>query len=170
MLHVRRLARTAGVLLAGLALGTQVVSAAPAAKTGTSYYTNGGVRVPSLGIIAAQMTIPPGKYHVTATVEIENRGPGGLPEDIWTGAAVNKFWCSMTAYGNTIGYAVTSLMEGGFASLTLDGVIDASNAPTASGTFIDVECRAEGDVDPLPYAGTQIVADSMTGIVDLRPH
>jgi hypothetical protein len=161
MVNIRRLGAAAAAV-AGVALvAAQVASAAPAAKVGTSYWTGGSERVTANGLIIKSMNVPPGKYHITATVLIENNVPQEAP-----GGYLSRVMCDVFAYGNSF-TALTSVDAGGFASLAIEGVVDASRSTT--NVFIDVECRtSDPAATPLPYADATIVADVMSGIVDLR--
>jgi hypothetical protein len=161
MVNVRRLGTGAAAVAALALLATQLVSAAPAAKVGTSYWTTGSERVTANGLIIKSMNVPAAKYHVTATVLLENNIPGEAP-----GGYVNRIYCTLFAYGSDLSFAETSLEGGGYATVALDGVIDASRATPDA--FIDVECRTFDATSPMPSAGVTIVADVMSGIVDLR--
>lgn len=156
--------RSLGVNIALVAitalLMAQVVTAAPASKVGTAYWSTGGTEIGNLGAVVDTMDVPPGKYHVIATIGLDNRVPQQQ-----TGAYVNEVYCALFAAGVNTALQAT-LGAGEFESMTLEIVVDATRAtPTA---FIDVECKAVGAVTPLPYASVTIVANSISGIVDLR--
>ncbi|HUQ43794.1 MAG TPA: hypothetical protein VM451_05190 [Candidatus Limnocylindria bacterium] len=168
---VRRLVSAAAVVAAIALIAVQVAAAAPAAaKAGTSYFTTKNADVASSWTNVATMKVPPGKYHITASLLIENFHYGADPgsaDDI-SGTAINRIDCSLTAYGETTGYALTSLSAGGFASVSLDGVVDASRATAASGVEIYVNCRTNDASAVSPSIGATVVADAVTAIVDLR--
>jgi hypothetical protein len=165
MVKVRRLttgAAALAVVVAVVLLAAQVASAAPAAKVGTSYWKNGSADVTALwsGPIVT-MEVPAGKYHLTSSVTIDNNVPGQ-----GAGAYVNRLDCSLTAYGVTVDYKQTSVPGGGYASLTLDGVVDGSRSTT--GVTVYVDCRGYDTTAPLPLAEVNLVGDAMAAIVDLR--
>ena len=161
MVNVRRLGTAAAVVAAVALVGAQVASAAPAAKVGTSYWTGNGADVTANGLIITSMRVPAGKYHVSATVVLENNDPSTGP-----GAYISRVSCQLFAYG-VESFAETSLGAGGFATVALQVAVDATRAnPDA---FMDVECWTDDPTaSPLPHAAATIVADAMAGIVDLR--
>ena len=158
MSNVRRIGIGGALVASGMLIAAQLVSAAPAAKVGTAYVHDGGAEVPPLGSITSQMWVPPGKYHVTATIGLDNNIPGQGP-----GAFVNKVTCYLFMDGTNTGF-YQSLPAGGYATMALELVVDARTSPLS---FIDVECRAEGAVAPLPYAGVRIVAELIAGFVQI---
>lgn len=161
MRNARRLVTATGGIAAIVLIAAQVTTAAPAVKVGTSYYTNGGREVPNLGVVVASMTIPAGKYHVTATVLLDNNVPGA-----GAGAYVNEVYCSLFGAGITIQATNQSLGAGEFENLTLDGVTDGSRLQDV---YIELACSALGAVSPLPHISANITADTIASMVDLRP-
>jgi hypothetical protein len=164
MVNVRRLgaASAAVAAVAALALvAAQVVSAAPAAKVGTSYWTIGSQQVTANPLVIKSMNVPAGKYHVTATVYFENN----IPQQA-AGTYIQRMSCDLFAYGQSF-TSLTSVDAGGFASMSMEASIDATRSTTD--VYIDVSCRTDDPTaTPLPYANATIVADVMAGVVDLR--
>ena len=169
--RVRRFVSAAAVVAVIALIAVQVAAAAPAAaKAGTSYFTTEGADVGSDWTTVAFMKVPPGRYHITASLLIENfhYGPDPGSADDISGPAINRIDCSMNAWGETTGYALTSLSAGGYASVSLDGVVNASSATTASGVEIQVSCKTNDASAVAPTIGATVVADGVTAIVDLR--
>ena len=161
MVTARRLVAALGGVAAIVLIAAQVTTAAPAAKVGTSYFTNGAVYVPTTAVVIASMTIPSGKYHVTATVLLDNNVPGS-----GAGGYVNGVYCSLFGAGITIQATKQSLGAGEFENLTLDGVTDGSRLQDV---YIELACSAPGAVSPLPLIGGNVTADTIATMIDLRP-
>jgi hypothetical protein len=145
-----------GALAAVAVIAVQMVSAAPTPKSGTSYAATGTGTPYVNPVTIASVTVPAGRYHVTGTVSVHS---GAIP----SAAADPQFThlaCDLKSGTATLGTAESSMELGGYSSLALDGVIDASSAG-AAGVAIYVSCR-----DDLPSsASATVVADSVVSIV-----
>jgi hypothetical protein len=138
-----------GAALTGIAvlLAAQVTSAAPAAKIGMIYSAGGSATLqvsPTYARLAEMNVMPPGKYRVTALIRFENN----TPNKDNAGPEVLDVYCSLFAYGNNDAAKVT-LPAGGWTSLTLELLVDATRA--VSSVYTDVECVLPLGT-PAPYA------------------
>jgi hypothetical protein len=168
---VGRFMTVAAGLAAITIVAVQIAVAAPAsAKAGTSYYTTEGAEVGRFFTSVAEMQVPPGRYHITATMLVENfhYGPEPGDEDDIVGPAIRRLYCQVNAHGITVGGAEANLSAGGFASLTIDGVVDGSRADAANGVWIYLDCQTEDANAVPPWVGANLVADAVSAIVDLR--
>ena len=167
-----RLAAVAAALAIVTILAVQVAVAAPTSvtKAGTSYYTTEGADVGRFFTNVATMQVPPGRYHITASILVENfhYGPVAGDADDIVGPAIRKLYCQMNADGITVGAAEANLDAGGFESLVIDGVIDASRASAAVGVWIYLDCQTEDPNAVPPWVGANLVADTVAAVVDLR--
>jgi hypothetical protein len=171
MRKVGRLVAAAAGLAAIAIVAVQIVVAAPSsAKPGTSYYTTEGADVGRFFTNVATMQVPPGRFHITASILVENfhYGPDAGDEDDIVGPAIRRLYCQMNADGITVGGAEANIDAGGFESMVIDGVVDASRASAAVGVWIYLDCQTE-DLNAIPpWVGANLVADTVSAIVDLR--
>jgi hypothetical protein len=123
--------------------------------------TDGSAQLSGFGTVIADMTVAAARYHVTATVLVHDGGPVASPE--LSGGRITTIQCDLKSGSTVLTSARTSIDLGGYASVALDDVLDAS-AAGAPGVDISVSCSGSG---PDSIGSATIVADSMVSIVIL---
>jgi hypothetical protein len=135
-----------------LAAATPLLAAPPAKGTavGSSFATSGGSSVGAAShTVVADMTVPAGKYHVSARGTVNNQ----------TGADIESVACN--AYGGTAFVdSGTTAARTGYSGFAIEGVVDL-----AAGGTIRVECISTAD--PGPFVSMSLVADVVASITVL---
>lgn len=142
-------AASAALLLAAAA---PLLAAPPSKGTpaGASFVTAGGATTGSANyIVVADMTVPAGKYHVSARGTVNNQ----------TGADAGTVACNAYGAGSPIDAGTTNAPTG-YSGFAIEGVVDL-----AAGGVIRVECIAGSD--PGPHVSVSLVADSVASITVL---
>ena len=151
MSAIRKLLMTGAVVGAVLIAFSQatLTVAAPMPKVGIAYQTSGGNGVGDANYtVIADMTVPAGKYHVTARGTVNNQ----------TGVPVDYVACNAYGGGTPVDSGTTSApMQ--YAGFAIDGVVDLP-----AGGIVRVECISSVAAAPLPSVGLTLIAESVAGI------
>lgn len=132
-----------------LAAAAPLLAAPPTKATpvGASFVTAGGATTGNASyIVVADMTVPAGKYHVSARGTVNNQ----------TGVDAGTVACNAYGAGTAIDSGTTSAPTG-YSGFAIEGVVDL-----AAAGVIRVECIATSD--PGPFVSVSLVADSVASI------